>query len=152
MNKKLKYNGKKILYFEDQLDKVDDVIYTLEKNLGFHVIKEDSPDKVYTVLEKNGFDLVILDIRIVGGESDRKGNQQDWTRYGVYFLEELRGGKIKGPTQPNVPVLVFSCVVSTADKERIVTIGEKLNSRFKYLEKPTDLPIVEEVVVQLMAN
>jgi CheY-like chemotaxis protein len=148
-----KYSGQTALYFEDQPGQVQAIVDFLTNKLGFRVTQAESPEQVFDCLAKQKFDLVILDVRIINAEQTREGTVQNWRRYGLYFLEELREGRILGPSPNNVPVLVITCVVTTADVERIFTLGKKAGGRCQYLEKPLEnLGLVETAIGELLTR
>ncbi|MGB7720674.1 MAG: response regulator [Bryobacteraceae bacterium] len=153
MDTRKKYSGQTALYFEDQPEQVRAIVDFLTNKLGFQVTPAESPEQVFDCLAKQKFDLVILDVRIINGEQTREGAVQNWRRYGLYFLEELREGRILGPTPNTVPVLVVTCVVNTADVERIASVGKKAGGRCWYLEKPIEnLALVETAIDELLAR
>ena len=146
-----KYRGKTALYLEDQPDQVKAIVDFLEGKLGFQVKQAASPDEAYSYLANHKFDLVLLDVRIMNGGHTREGDEQDWRRYGLYFLEELREGRICGSTPNSVPVLVITCVVNTADVERIANLGRRAGGCCRYLSKPLwSLALVETAVDELL--
>ena len=147
-----KYHGKTALYFEDQPDQVKAIVDFLEGKLGFQVKQAASPDEAFDHLVRQKFDLVILDVRIINGGHTREGYEQDWRRYGLYFLKELREGRILDSLTPNtVPVVVITCVVNTTDVERIADLGNSVGGCCRYLSKPLrSLALVEIAIGELL--
>jgi CheY-like chemotaxis protein len=151
MTKAQHLSGTRALYFEDQADKVEAICDFLRCKLAIRLTQATTPKEAFAYLKQDQFDLIILDVRIRDDE-DTSHNKQKWTRYGVYFLKELREGRIPGRTPSDVPVLVITCVVSTADVEEIQRIGNSAGGRCRYLEKPVSrLAMVEEAICDLMA-
>ena len=152
MTKTQHLSGTRALYFEDQAYKVEAICDFLRGKLAIHLTQAATPREAFACLKGEQFDLVILDVRIRDDEGTSQTPNQDWTRYGVYFLKELREGRIPGKTPSTVPVLVITCVVSTADVEEIERIGNSAGGRCRYLEKPVSrLAMVEEAICDLMA-
>jgi CheY-like chemotaxis protein len=140
-----KYSGRVALYFEDQPEQVEAITDYLHDKLGFEVLRAESPKEAFHHLATRRLDLVILDVRILGGKERLDGTKQEWKRYGLYFLEELRRGTASQQTPKNVPVLVITCVVDTADVEKLEALGTSSMSRYRYLAKPLGLDALGEV-------
>ena len=147
------FQGKHALYLEDQLDKVKAITDFLEGYLGLEVTKVETPEAAFDVMSTQKFDIIILDIRLLNGSETQDGKYIEWQRFGLYFIQELRSGNIKGPTPAGVPVLVITCVVSTPDVEKLCQIGVSAGGRYRYISKPVlRLSFVEDAVNQLFAE
>jgi len=142
--------GKKILHYEDQPEAVEAIHSLLENKLNLDLTKATSPKEVHEILAGNCFDLILLDIRIFSNDAIKK--QVDWTREGLYFLQKLRKGDIPGPTRAEVPVLVLTAVVNTADHDKILEVGTSNGSKCLYITKPAHLDTVEKAVMELLKN
>ena len=140
-----KYSGRVALYFEDQPEQVKAIMDYLHDKLGFEVLRAEAPKEAFHYLATRRLDLVILDVRILGGKERLDGTEQEWKRYGMYFLEELRRGTASKKTPKNVPVLVITCVVDTADVEKLEELGTSSGGRFRYLAKPLGLDAFDEL-------
>lgn len=146
-----KYVDKTVMYFDDQLEKTKAVTDFLRHALGLKVALAETPDKAFSLLTANRFDLVILDIRHVNAEHTRDGKKCDWENYGYYFLQELREGRIIGETPSDVPVLFITCIQSTPTVEQLSRLGNSHGGSCAYLYKPVPcLATVEEAIEALL--
>jgi CheY-like chemotaxis protein len=143
--------GKKILYYEDQPEMVAIIQLMLKKKLGLEVMNATTPTEVREALAANCFDLILLDIRIFCEETI-ENPERDWRREGLFFLEELRCGKIPGTTPIDIPVLVLTAVANTADVDKILEVGSREKARLAYLSKPAHLESVEKAVMELLSE
>lgn len=140
---------KTILYYEDQQDKVRTILEMLTIKLGLTVLLAETPSEARDAVEKRNLDLILLDIRIRGDNQD-EDEEEDWRRRGLYFLRDLRAGKLSGATPADIPVLVITGVVNTADVDEILKAGNANNGRCRYLAKPVRLEPVEREVRDLI--
>ena len=144
--------SKTILYIEDQPEKVQPIILMLTKKCGNHVDLAETLSDAQVFLDQKAYDLIVLDIRFFPSASEgvEAGDGKQWQRRGLYFLEDLRAGKIAGKTPHDVPVLVVSAVVETQDVDEIRRIGGSNGARCAYLAKPVSLDRVELAVAELL--
>lgn len=145
------YHDKSALYFEDQPEKNKAISDYLKMKLGMYVVLADSKEAAFKAMESHKFDLLICDIRILDGDKKQDGTEIDWRRYGTYFIEEIREGRLVGPTSASVPLLVITCVVEYTEIERIRELGESNGGHYRYLSKPIDsLDLLEKAVHELL--
>jgi CheY-like chemotaxis protein len=114
---------KKILIFDEDFESMCDLKEHLEQDVGYEVVltaQASLPER----LQKERFDLVLVDIMIHSKSPDEEGREVDnihfdgipWAKTGLEFLRALRNGEFSGATSagtsPNVPVIVLSAVAS----------------------------------------
>jgi len=144
--------GIKALYFEDDSEKVAGIVEFLTNVHKMDIVVVEHPDEAVPLISEERFDVLILDIRIKEGTKSLDGQDIDPRRYGLYFLQQLREGRLDGPTSSAVPVLAFTCVVSTPTVDKLHEIGESSGGKFRYLAKPIEsLDEVENALVSLFS-
>jgi len=124
--------AKKILFIDDEPEFVAPQVMALEE-AGYEVTLKSDPDEAVALLQKQDFDLIILDLIMPPGRRDReRGDQElDFALTGVRLHQEIRDelGLV------DIPVVFLSVVRDTDIRGRLRQRERSCGRRFRFLTK-----------------
>ena len=145
MGKIFNYN---CLYFDDelesQLNPLEDLIYILGSKYNLNIAKKDNVKDFREELNKGGYKLLFIDIRIDIKKGGGTVGNRPAHRTGIGLIEEIRNGKYEKKngegTPRNIPIIVVTAVAEMKAQEEIIKIGRGNNNEYKFalFEKPAD--------------
>jgi CheY-like chemotaxis protein len=136
-------NFKKCLYFDDEIKSpskpLDITLKTLRDQYHIEVDEVEKTQDMINALNKGGYYLIFLDIRIDEINSGGIGNRE-WQRTGIELLTRIRNGIYEPNTPKDIPVIVITAVADAEAQSEIISIGKGENEQYKIalFEKPAD--------------
>ena len=105
---------KRVLYVEDKPDDLEFAALHVEMETGSTVEMVDSLIKAEESLKKDGFDVVIMDIRL-----DDKDDHVRWDHSGLVLIERIRKGEfMQNGTSSQTPIIVATAVSQSSVQGR----------------------------------
>lgn len=135
--------AKKILFVDDEPEFVRPQVTALE-DAGYEVILETNPDEALALLQKQEFDLIILDLIMPPLQKDKERCDQelDYAETGIKLLQEIRS-KLN---LIDVPIIFLTVVRDQDLRSKIRQYESKYGHRSRFLTKPVRLRnVVAEV-------
>ena len=126
--------AKKILFIDDEPEFVRPQVTALE-DAGYEVTLETDPDEAVALLQKQEFDLIILDLIMPPRREDReRGDQElDFAETGVKLHQEIRD-RLR---LVDIPIVFLSVVRDLDIRGRLMQLEGSCGQRFRFLIKPT---------------
>ena len=125
--------AKKILFIDDEPEFVDPQVMAL-KEAGYEVILKSDPDEAMTLLQKQDFDLIILDLIMPPRRRDREqvDEELDFAETGVKLHQEIRDelGLV------DIPIIFLTVVRDQNICHEIRQRERKYGHKLRFLTKP----------------
>jgi CheY-like chemotaxis protein len=125
--------AKKILFVDDEPEFVRPQVRALE-DAGYAVTLEMDPDRAITLLQRQKFALIILDLIMPPRQKDeeRSDGEPDYAETGVKLHQEIRDElKLK-----DIPIVFLTVVRDQDIRREIWELEREYGHKLRYLRKP----------------
>lgn len=125
--------AKRILFIDDEPEFVRPQVAAL-KDTGYEVILEPDPDEAVTLLQKQEFDLIILDLIMPPRQRNRERDNQelDYAETGMKLLQEIR----RELRLVDIPIIFLTVVRDQDIRSEIRQHESNYGHRPRFLTKP----------------